>query len=131
MLEWQRIKQRAKLIRPLIIPLILYIGALAFALQWLGSNPASSWRLPVAILPTLPAIAIAIGLVRAISRLDEMERRILIDGTAFSYLVTILLVLTMGMLGIAGLPQLNGIYIAAIMLLLWLVGKLLGNRRYQ
>lgn len=131
MLDWQRIKQRAKLIRPLLIPLILYIGALAFALQWLGSNPISPWRWPIAFLPTLPAIAISIGLVRTISRLDEMERRILIEGTAFSYLVTILLTLTMGMLGLAGLPQLNGIYIATIMLLLWLVGKLLGNRRYQ
>ena len=131
MFDWQRIKQRARLIQPLLIPLILYIGALAFAFQWLGSNPTSAWRIPVAILPIMPAIAIAAGMVRVISRLDEMERRILIDGTAFSFLVTILLMLTMGMLGMAGLPQLNGIYISAIMLLLWLVGKLLGNWKYQ
>lgn len=131
MFDWQRIKQRARLIRPLIFPLILYISFLAFAFRWLGSNPNSTWRIPVAILPILPAIAVAAGMVRAISRLDEMERRILVDGTAFSFLVTILLMLTMGMLGMAGLDQLNGIYVAAIMLLLWLVGKLLGNRKYQ
>ena len=131
MFDWQRIKQRTRLIRPLIFPLILYIGALAFAFQWLGSNPDSTWRIPVAIVPILPAIGIAAGMVRTISRLDEMERRILIDGTAFSFLVTILLMLTMGMLGMAGLPQLNGIYITAIMLFLWLVGKLLGNWKYQ
>ncbi len=131
MFDWQRIKQRARLIRPLLLPLILYFGALAFALNWFETNPDSAWRIPVALLPLLPGIAIALGLMRALSRLDEMERRILLEGIGFSFTITILFLLTMGMLGLAGFPQLNGIYIIAIMLLLWLFGKFWGNWRYK
>jgi len=131
MFDWQRIKQRAKLIRPLLVPLILYIGALAFAFNWLETNPDSPWRIPVAVLPILPGIAIALGVLWALNKLDEMERRILVEGAAFSFTITMLLLLTMGMLGLAGFPQLNGIYIMAIMSVLWLVGKFWGNWRYK
>jgi hypothetical protein len=60
-----------------------------------------------------------------------MEKRILLEGAAFSFTITMLLLLTMGMLGLAGVSQLNGIYISAIMVFLWLVGKLWGNWRYK
>jgi Kef-type K+ transport system membrane component KefB len=129
MFDWQRIKQRAQYIRPLLLPLILYIGVLAFAFTWLESNPDSPWRIPVAVLPILPAIAIALGMLQALSKLDEMERRILVESAAFSFTITMLFLLTMGMLGLAGIPQLNGIYITAIMVSLWLLGKFLGNWR--
>ncbi len=33
MIEGKRIKQRAKLIRPLLVPLILYLGLLAVAVN--------------------------------------------------------------------------------------------------
>ena len=131
MFDPQRIKQRARLIRPLLVPLILYIGALAFVLDWLESNPDSNWRIPIAVLPIIPGIAIALGILRAISRLDEMERRILVEGAAFSFTITMLLLLTMGMLGLAGVPQLNGIYIMAIMMFLLLVSKFWGNWRHK
>ena len=122
-----RIRYRFSLIRPLLIPLILYIGALAFAMQWLEANPDSGWRYVVALAPMLPGIWMALGMLRAITRLDELERRILLEAAAGSFAITLLLMLSMGLLGFAGLAQLNGVYIAGVMAFLLLLGKLWGN----
>jgi hypothetical protein len=128
---FERIKQRAKLIRPLLIPFIFYIGLLAFSLKWLEENPDSSWRIAVALLPLIPGIFIALGIVRAILQLDELERRILLEGIAFSFAMTFILVLSFGLLDIAGVPMLNGSYIALFMAVFWLIGKLWGNWKYK
>ena len=122
-----RLRYRFSLLRPLFIPLIFYIGALVFSMNWLSANLDSGWRYAVALIPMLPGIWMALGVMRAISRLDEMERRILLEAAAISFAITLLLMLSLGLLGIAGIPQLNGIYIAGIMAFLWFVGKLWGN----
>ncbi len=128
---FERIKQRAKLIRPLLIPFIFYIGLLAFSIKWLEENPESSWRIAVALLPVIPGILIALGIVRAITQLDELERRILLEGIAFSFAMTFILVLSFGLLDFAGVTMLNGSYIALFMAIFMLIGKLWGNRRYR
>lgn len=122
-----RIRYRLGLIRPLLVPLILYIGTLAFAMQWLAANPNTGWRYVVALAPMLPGIWMALGMLRAMVRLDELERRILLEAAAGSFAITLLLMLSMGLLGFAGLAQLNGVYIAGLMAMLWLLGKLWGN----
>lgn len=127
----ERIKARAKLIRPLIIPLIIYTGLLVFSTKWLESNPESRWGIAVAFLPMIPGIYLGLGVIRAILQLDELERKILLEGIAVSYAITLILVLSFGLLGMAGVPQLNGAYIGLIMLVLWFIGKLWATRRYQ
>ena len=128
---FERIKQRAKLIRPLLIPFIFYIGLLAFSIKWLEENPKSSWRIAVALLPVIPGIIIALGIMRSILQLDELERRILLEGIAFSFAMTFILVLSFGLLDFAGVTMLNGSYIALFMAIFMLIGKLWGNRRYR
>ncbi len=127
----ERFKARSKLLRPLFPPLVIYVGLLFFSFNWLGANPLSPWRFIVALLPMVPGVFIALGVVRAIMQLDELERKILLEGMAVSFACTLILVLSMGLLGQAGIPQLNGIYIGAVMALLWLVGKLWMTRKYE
>ena len=127
----ERIKARAKLIRPLLLPLVFYIGLLFLSLNWPEANPDSEWRILVALTPMIPGTLIALGIVRAIQQVDEMERLILLEGLAVSFTGTLILVLSMGFLGYAGVQQLNGAYIALFMTLFWLVGKLWVTRRYE
>jgi uncharacterized membrane protein (DUF485 family) len=127
----ERISTRIKLLRPLLIPFIIYILLLFYSMNWLESNSLSPWRFVVALLPIAPGIIIALGVVRAIFQLDELERKILLQGMAVSFACTFVMVLSLGLLGYAGAPQLNGIYIALVMALLWLVGKLWMTRRYS
>jgi len=127
----ERLKARWKLVRPLLVPFIFYIGVLTFSFIWLGANPDSSWRILVALAPVIPGFFIAIGVIRAIQKLDEMERRILLEGIAISFMGTFVLVVSMGLLERASVEQLNGSYIALFMAILWLIGKLWGHRKYQ
>ncbi|MBT3188934.1 MAG: hypothetical protein HN736_18335 [Anaerolineae bacterium] len=126
-----RMKERAKLVRPLLVPLMFYIGFLAFSFSWLEENQGSSWRITVALLPMLPGIFIALGIGKAIQQLDEMERIILQKGMAISFAATLLLLITMGLLKTAGIEQLGSTYIVLFMIIVWLLAKLWGHWRYQ
>jgi Kef-type K+ transport system membrane component KefB len=127
----QRIKERAKLIRPLLIPLIIYIVLLTFSFTWLDNNPNSKWGITIALLPILPAIFIAFGILRAIGKLDEMERRVLLEAAAFSFIGTFLLLTSIGLLDQVNFPQPNGIYVSALMAFLLVVGKFWAQKKFK
>ncbi len=127
----ERFKERFPLIRPLLIPLVLYIGLLTLSMTWLERVPDSGRRYAIALIPMLPAVWIAVGIIRAMRKLDELARGILYEGLAIAALLTFFVCAGLGLLEIAGLPKLNSIYIALVMVLAWLVGKLLISRRYE
>lgn len=131
MIERERINKRAKLIRPLVVPLVLYVGFLALAVSWVPKFQNEILRYLVALLPMLPGFAIALGIVRLSAKLDEMERRILLESAAFSLILSLLLMLSLGLLKLAGGPQLSSPIIVSIMCLLLVMGKFWGNWRYR
>ena len=131
MIDLERIKERAKLIRPLLIPLILYIGLLAFAVNWVPENEASPWRYFVALLPMLPGLFLVFGILHLIRKLDEMERRIILEAAGFSFVFTLFWLLSQGLLGLAGVAQPRSIYVVMVMCLTLVIGKLIGNWRYR
>jgi hypothetical protein len=127
----ERAKERFPLVRPLLIPLILYLGILAFSLHWIEVNPTSAWRYLVALAPMLPGIYIMLGVVRLIRKLDEMAQKILLEAAAISFVLTLVLTLSLGLLGMAGLQQPNAVYISLFMVVTALLGKLLISGKYQ
>jgi len=54
MMDSKRIKHRANRIRPLLVPLILYIGLLALAVSFAPTMENTPWRYVVALLPMVP-----------------------------------------------------------------------------
>ena len=131
MIDGQRIKQRAQRIRPLLLPLVLYIGFLALAVARVPGMESSFWRYTLALLPMAPGLFLTLGILRAVASLDEMERRILLEAAAFGFILTLILLLSVGLLGLAGMEQPSPVIISAVMCFLLLIGKLLGNRRYR
>jgi len=131
MIDTARIKQRAKLIRPLLLPLIIYIGLLALAVSWAPQLETSPWRYVVALSPMIPGIFIAFGIIGISSKIDEMEHRILFEAVSFSFIFTLIWLLSMGLLGLVGVPQPRSIYIVAVMCFLMVIGKFWGNWRYR
>jgi hypothetical protein len=127
----ERAKERFPLIRPLLIPLVFYLGLLAWSLNWLQAHPDSSWRYPVALAPMLPGVFIAFGIVRAIRKLDELAQKILVEGMVVSFVFTLVLTLSLGLLGMADFPQPNAAYISLFMVVVWLIGKLFITGKYQ
>lgn len=88
-------------------------------------------RIYVALLPMIPGVFLASGAIWAIFSLDELKRKILLEGMAISFMATLILVNNFGMLGVAGMEQLNGTIIGLVMAVLWVVGKGLAMKRYQ
>ncbi len=131
MFDKQRIKQRAQLMRPLLVPLVLYIGLLALAVSQAPNMETSPWRYVVALLPMAPGIFLAFGIVRVTSRLDEMENRILLEAVAFSFFCTLILLLSFGLLELVGMSQPSPVNIALMMSVFLVIGKLWGNWRYR
>jgi len=127
----ERAKERFPLIRPLLIPLVFYLGLLAWSLNWLQAHPDSSWRYPVALAPMLPGVFIAFGIVRAIRKLDELAQKILVEGMVVSFVFTLVLTLSLGLLGMADFPQPNAAYISLFMVVVWLIGKLFITGKYR
>ena len=125
-----KIKRRSKLIRPMLVPLILYIGALVISVNYLDSI-SSNWKFAIALLPVVPALWIALGVIKAINQLDELEQKIMFEGAAFSLLTTTLGLMVFGFLKQVGVEQPSFPYIVLFMMFMWLIGKLRGNRKYR
>jgi hypothetical protein len=128
----ERMKERIPLVRPLLVPFVAYVAILLLSSNWLNSHPETPWKsAAIALLPMIPGIFIAQRVVRAILQLDEMQRRILLEAAAISFVGTFFLVLSIGLLAQVDVPQLNGTYIGLFMMVLAFLGKLWSSRRYQ
>ena len=88
-------------------------------------------RYLVALLPLIPGMFLASGIVSVSAKIDEMERRILLESVAFSFIFTLILLLSFSLLGIVGVPQPSTNMIVLLMCFLLVVGKFWGNWRYH
>ncbi len=108
-----------------------YTVLLLLAVTFLRAYPASPWKIPVMLLPVVPAawgVFVALQFVRA---MDELQRRVHLEGMAFAFTTTVLVTVTWGMMERAGLPHLPSVWVASLMIFLWGVGNHLAARRYR
>jgi hypothetical protein len=112
--------------------LALYVGLLVAAnLIDRAVHPEGMARLALALSPMVGAIAAAGAVLRAIGRMDELQRRIQLDAIAFSFLGTALVTFGWGFAEDAGLPRLEAFAVWPIMGSLWMVGLLVARQRYR
>ena len=110
---------------------------LAFLMVLVGSvtvveaNSDVSWKYVVAAIPILPAGLVIWLFVRALSRLDEVQKRIQVQALGFSMAATALTTFGYGFLEGVGWPALNGTFILPLMALLWGVGMMVLALRYR
>jgi hypothetical protein len=82
----------------------------------------------IALLPLLPGLFAALGILRAIHQLDELEQKELLEGISISFACTFVLTFGLGLLSTAVITPLNPALIALFMALISLVGKLWAMR---
>lgn len=127
----ERFKERRHLVKTLLLPMALYLLALAAAMLFMDALPPSPLRVALLLSPVAPAVFFAVRLVQLISKLDEMNRKILTDGTAVSFALTFFLTLTLGLLEMGDILHVNNAYVGAFMVFTWLAAKLVISRRYE
>src|SRR3981081_2547846 len=88
------------------LALLAYLMVLVGSVTVLRANPEADWRYYVAVLPALPAALVIWIFVRALSRLDELQRRIQMQAFGFSLGTTALVTFAYGFLEGAGMPHL-------------------------
>ena len=111
--------------------ILAYLMVLVGSITVVSGNPDASWRYFVVLLPVIPAALVIWLTVRALGRLDEVQKRTQMQALGFSMAATGLLTFGYGFLEGVGLPHLNSTFVLPLMALLWGLGILVLNLRYR
>lgn len=104
------------------LAIVAYMMVLVGSVTVVQANPQADWRYYFAALPVLPAALVVRLFMRALRRLDDLQKRIQMEAFGFSLGVTALVTFGYGFLEAAGLPHLSWTLVLPLMALLWGVG---------
>jgi hypothetical protein len=113
------------------LAILAYLMFLVGSVTVVQANSTAGWRYFVAILPVFPAGLLIWMFVRAVGRLDEMQKRIHLQAFGFSLGATALITFAYGFLEGAGMPHLNWTWVLPLMAVLWGVGAAIFSWRYR
>jgi hypothetical protein len=111
--------------------MLAFLMILAGSVTVVQANGAEMWRYAIAAAPVLPAGIVIWLFVRALSRLDEVHKRVQVQALGFSLAGTALLTFAYGFLEGVGWPAMNGTLVLPMMALLWGVGMIVIALRYR
>jgi hypothetical protein len=106
-----------------------YMVCLMVAMGLLKDHPQAAWRYPVALLPIVPALFIPFAVRSFIRQMDEMQRRIQLEGMGFAFAASAVVTFAYGLLQNTGLPQVNWMWVWPVMAPLWCLGLVIARRR--
>jgi hypothetical protein len=115
----------------LALAMIGYALVLIISLKLIPMVTPGWWQVLIAIAPVMPAAFVLLSIVRLLSRIDEMQRRIHLEAAALAAGIAALLALTCGFLENAGLPRLSGFWTFASLAFLWAIFAMVLRRRYR
>lgn len=113
------------------LAMLAYLMVLVGSVTVLQANPTADWRYIVAVLPVIPAVLVLSIFIRALTRLDELQKRIQMQAFGFSLGATALLTFAYGFLEGVGLPHLSWTFVLPLMAILWGVGAAIFTIRYR
>lgn len=94
-------------------------------------RPGGGLKLAINLIPILGTPAVAWVILRQLWRMDELQRRIQLDGIAIAFVCTALITFGWGFAEAGGLPHLSAFAVWPIMGGCWALGSLLAARRYR
>jgi hypothetical protein len=129
----ERMRERWPLVRLLLGWVVLYLVLMTASLALIVRYPASPWRYLPLLLSVVAWIGLMVGVARAVYRLDELGRKVILESVGLSFMATLSLLLTLGMLSAVGMefPGETYMFVAMFMGLVVLVAKLLLSRWYE
>jgi hypothetical protein len=113
--------------------IVAYLMVLVGSVTVVQANPAAGWKYGVSVLPVIPAGVVIWLTVRALGRLDEVQKRTQMQALGFSMVATGLVTFGYGFLEGVGLPHFNSTFVLPLMAILWGVGVgvLAAKRRFR
>lgn len=113
------------------LALLAYLMVLVGTVTVVQANPEAEWRYYIALIPVAPAGFVIWLLMRALARLEELQKRIQMQAFGFSFGATALITFGYGFLEGAGMPHLSWTYVLPLMALLWGAGTAFFTWRYR
>ena len=110
--------------------MLAYTITLIIALQVIEANPQAPWRYALAVAPVIPICFALWAFIRALGRMDELQRRIQLNAIGFAFGATAIITFTYGFLELVGLPSLSYIWVLPLMIALWGIGGVAASLRY-
>ena len=104
------------------LALLAYLMVLVGSVIAVSANPNVDWKYFVAALPVVPAGIVVWLTVRALSRLDEVQKRMQMQAIGFALAATALITFAYGFLEGAGMPHLNWTWVLPLITALWGLG---------
>jgi hypothetical protein len=111
--------------------ILAYLMVLVGSVTVVQANPDARWKFYVAVLPVIPAALVIWLTVKALGRMDEVQKRKQMQALGFSMVATGLLTFGYGFLEGAGLPHLNSTFVLPLMAVLWGLGLFVLALRYR
>jgi hypothetical protein len=109
-----------------------YVIVLIISITIINASPATAWwRLPLALAPVIPIIFAMIAFMRALGRMDELQRRIQFEALAFGFGAAGIITLSYGFLELVGFPHISWIFVFPLMIMFWGIGGGIASRRYR
>jgi hypothetical protein len=110
---------------------VAYLGAL-FALRFVAMPRGA--QIAVALAPAPIFALYLMRWIRAVRRLDELQRLITLEALAIAYPSALLLIMTLGLLEMVGAVKhdlINYLRLWPLVFWLYFIGLLVARRRYQ
>ena len=104
------------------------LGLIALNFWYSGSSSHRYW---LVLLPVLPIIYIVATIIRYVSELDEMWRKIITEAAAFSGIATGFSAISYMFLRDMGAPELRGQWVFCLMWAYYGLGLIFSWRRYR
>ncbi|NIE98240.1 hypothetical protein F3J02_17425 [Acinetobacter sp. Tr-809] len=115
----------------LIAAIALYIGVLVGSLKTLNFIEIQWLKIVVSLLPILPALMIALIIIKQFKRFDELQQKIQLQALAISFVGTSLITFSYGFLENVGFPKLTMFLVWPIMAMLWSIATAVGTWKYR
>lgn len=99
-----------------------YAVVLTVAIELIQAYPHATWRALVAVAPVIPIGFALWAFLRALGRMDELQRRIQLNAIGVGFGATGIVTFTYGFLELVGFPTMMAIF--------WGIGAVISTRRY-
>ena len=113
------------------LAILAYLMVLVGCVTAIEANASAGWRFYVAALPLVPGGLVVWLFVRALSRMDEVQKRMQVQAIGFSMGATALITFAYGFLESVGLPDMNLGLVLPGMVLFWGMALIFLDLKYR
>ncbi|MCO5189533.1 MAG: hypothetical protein M9928_03850 [Anaerolineae bacterium] len=117
--------------RQMIVAMGFYVVLVIVSVWLIGRMEETIWRIPIALLPVIPAAFALRAFIRYLNSIDEFMQKMQLNAIAIAAGATGMITFAYGFLENAGLPRLSWTFIFPLMIAIWGIALTIIERRYR